>query len=84
MSPRLSTPFSNCSAQHPLTTSLDQEGKIIAEILTSYRDLVNFATEPITNKTSTGQASYNSMAMDLETQTLVRDPTHIGALLSHA
>lgn len=52
---------------------LDQEGKIIAEILTSYRDLVNYATEPITNKTSTGQASYNSMAMDLETQVLVCD-----------
>lgn len=56
---------------------LDQEGKIIAEILRSYRDLVNFATEPITNKSSTGQASYNSMAMDLETQNLVR------ALLYH-
>lgn len=55
-----------------LTTALeDQEGKIIAEILRSYRDLVNFATEPITNKSSTGQASYNSMAMDLETQSLV-------------
>lgn len=58
----------------PATTAslLDQEGKIIAEILRSYRDLVNFATEPITNKSSTGQASYNSMAMDLETQNLIK------------
>ncbi|KAG6364254.1 hypothetical protein INS49_005853 [Diaporthe citri] len=59
---------------------LDQEGKIIAEILTSYRDLVNFATEPITNKTSTGQASYNSMAMDLETQTLIKSVENLLSL----
>ncbi|KAK2604081.1 hypothetical protein N8I77_007040 [Diaporthe amygdali] len=59
---------------------LDQEGKIIAEILRSYRDLVNFATEPITNKTSTGQASYNSMAMDLETQNLIKSVENLLSL----
>ncbi|KAL1845389.1 hypothetical protein Daus18300_014554 [Diaporthe australafricana] len=59
---------------------LDQEGRIIAEILRSYRDLVNFATEPITNKTSTGQASYNSMAMDLETQNLIKSVENLLSL----
>lgn len=51
----------------------DREGETIAQILQAYRQLVLLSTERITNKVSIGQAAHNSMAMQLETQALVRD-----------
>lgn len=49
-----------------------REGETVAEILQAYHALVLIATDRITNKASIGHAAHNSMAMQLETQRLVR------------
>lgn len=58
-----------------LTSFAAREKAIIDNILKRYGNLVNFATQRITDKASTGQAAYNSMAMDLETQSFVHTST---------
>jgi len=53
---------------------VDREGRIVAEILERYRNMMLVATARITNRANTGQAAYNSMHMDIETRGLVRLP----------
>jgi len=59
----------------PSTTNLlDREGRIVADILERYRNVMLVATERISNRSNAGEAAYNSMHMDMETRGLVRDP----------
>lgn len=58
--------------RHLLTICTVREGETVAEILKAYHALVVIATDRINNKASIGHAAHNSMAMQLETQRLVR------------
>ncbi|KAH8898243.1 hypothetical protein GQ53DRAFT_759513 [Thozetella sp. PMI_491] len=51
---------------------LDREQRIIADILSHFRNMVFHATEKVDNAASTGQASYHSFAMELMTQSLTQ------------
>ncbi len=43
----------------------------MADLLQRFRSLMVVATEPVTNRTTIGQAAYNSMNMDVEMKGLV-------------
>ncbi|KAJ4391695.1 hypothetical protein N0V93_005315 [Gnomoniopsis smithogilvyi] len=57
-----------------------REGETVAEILQAYHALVLIATDRITNKASIGHAAHNSMAMQLETQRLIKGVENLLAL----
>lgn len=59
----------------------DRENRIVADILSHFRDLVILATHPVNNTASAGQAAYSSMAMEIETKGLVS--TCPSSALSH-
>ncbi len=56
-------------------TAPDREGRIVADILERFRNLVLVSTTRVSNRSSTGQAAFNSMHIAMETRGLV------GALL---
>ncbi|CAN8096794.1 unnamed protein product [Discula destructiva] len=62
------------------TSLMFREGETIAEILQAYHALVLIATDRITNKASIGHAAHNSMAMQLETQRLIKGVENLLAL----
>ncbi|MDA4133869.1 MAG: mediator of RNA polymerase II transcription subunit 22 [Thaumarchaeota archaeon] len=50
----------------------DREGRIVAEILERFRNLMMAGTERVTPNASPGDAAFNSMRMDMEANGLVR------------
>ncbi|KAK3681763.1 hypothetical protein B0T22DRAFT_472792 [Podospora appendiculata] len=51
---------------------LDRENKLIADILSAFRSLVLLGTENVDNIASTGQAGYNSMAIEITMNGLIK------------
>jgi len=65
----------------PSTTNLlDREGRIVADILERYRNVMLVATERISNRSNAGEAAYNSMHMDMETRGLIKSTQDLLAL----
>lgn len=50
----------------------DMENKLIADTLSGFRDLILHSAEKVDNIASTGQAGYNSMAVEIMMHGLVR------------
>ncbi|KAK3322945.1 hypothetical protein B0H66DRAFT_555539 [Apodospora peruviana] len=57
-------------------TLLDRENKLIADVLSGFRGLVVHGAEKVDNIASIGQAGYNSMAMEILMNGLVRFLPH--------
>lgn len=81
LKPVLGQSITRAIADRTTLAYTDREGETIAEILQAYRQLILISTDRITNKASVGQAAHNSMAMQLETQRLVR--TLLGLRAAH-
>jgi len=62
----------------PITT--DMENKLIADTLSGFRDLILHSAEKVDNIASTGQAGYNSMAVEIMMHGLVC----VNVLLAHS
>ncbi|KAK3936523.1 hypothetical protein QBC46DRAFT_394912 [Diplogelasinospora grovesii] len=54
------------------TNLLDRENKIIADILSGFRGLMMHAAEKVDNTASAGQAAYNSMAIEIHMNGLIK------------
>ncbi|KAK0639721.1 hypothetical protein B0T16DRAFT_337443 [Cercophora newfieldiana] len=51
---------------------LDQENKLIAEILAGFRAIIRAGTDRVDNTASTGQAAFNTMAMEIHMNGLIK------------
>ncbi|KAK5659515.1 hypothetical protein OQA88_717 [Cercophora sp. LCS_1] len=51
---------------------LDRENKLIAEILSGFRTLIRDGADRVDSTASTGQAAYNSMAIEIMTNGLIK------------
>ncbi|KAK3295182.1 uncharacterized protein B0H64DRAFT_441607 [Chaetomium fimeti] len=50
----------------------ERKNILIAEIMTSFRDLVNHAAAPVDSTASTGQTAYSSMAMGTKMSSIIK------------
>lgn len=58
--------------QQASTNLLDREGRIIAEILERFRNVMLVSTERVSNKSNPGQSAFSSMRMSIEAQGLIK------------
>ncbi|KAI1125047.1 hypothetical protein F5Y10DRAFT_15053 [Nemania abortiva] len=61
-------------------TLMDRHNKMMAAILTRYRNMVGAATEPLPKSTSIPQASLNAMTMNNEASALIKEIENLLAL----
>jgi hypothetical protein len=70
MGEQCTSPYST-QTRGPEQSHPDREQRIIADLLHRFSNLVVLATEPLGSAPSTGQAAYNSLAMEIQTRGMV-------------